>query len=48
MKSTDDIIRQIKDVTLREEASVDNDIPFDLFRIDDMKGSSRLKIKQKE
>lgn len=48
MKSTDDIIQQIKDGTLREGASVDKDIPFDLFCIDDMQGSSRLKIKQNE
>lgn len=48
MKSTVDIIRQIKDGTLHEGTSVDKDIPFDLFCIDNMKGSSLLKIKQKE
>ena len=31
MKSTDDIIQQIKDGTLRKGASVDKDIPFDFF-----------------
>lgn len=40
MKSVDDIIRQIKDGTLREVAYVDKDIPFDFLCIDDMQGVS--------